>query len=55
MTIGTSDGSDFGGAGHDIDGPTQSHFCRFDLYHPERNVQIAVFLRTAKWRLAATN
>jgi hypothetical protein len=42
MTIGTSDGSDFGGAGHG-DGPTQFRFCRFDLYHPERNVNMAVF------------
>jgi hypothetical protein len=43
MAIGTSDGSDFGGAGQGIDGPTSSHFCRFDLYHSERNVAIAVF------------
>ena len=41
MGIGTSDGSDFGGAGHD--GPTRFSFCRLDLIHPERNVSIAVF------------
>src|SRR4051794_22523167 len=43
MASGTGDGSDFGGAGQGLDGPTQFRFCRYDLFHPERNIIISVF------------
>ena len=43
MAIGTSDGSDFGGAGHGLVGPTQFRFRRLDQERPERNVTSSVF------------
>jgi hypothetical protein len=43
MASGTSDGSDFGGAGQSSDGPTRFRFQRLDSLHPEHNVALSVF------------